>query len=64
VGERLLQSAGYTHLYQLGSAADLPSLGSSPVWRKVYQFQEASTNISSLRSFLLTFGAESMDIDD
>ncbi|PLW12028.1 hypothetical protein PCANC_20450 [Puccinia coronata f. sp. avenae] len=46
VGERLLQSAGYTHLYQLGSAADLPSLGSSPVWRKVYQLQETVGTIS------------------
>lgn len=45
-GERLLQSAGYTHLYQLGSATDLPSLGSSPVWRKVYQFQETVGTIS------------------
>ncbi|WAQ90262.1 hypothetical protein PtA15_12A250 [Puccinia triticina] len=45
-GERLLQSAGYTHLYQIGSAADLPSLGSSPVWRKVFQFQETVGTIS------------------
>lgn len=45
-GERLLQSAGYTHLLQIGSAADLPSLGSNPVWRKVFQFQETVGTIS------------------
>lgn len=45
-GERLLQSAGYTHLLQIGSAADLPSLSSSPVWRRVSQFQETVGTIS------------------
>ncbi|KAH9455497.1 hypothetical protein Pst134EA_022959 [Puccinia striiformis f. sp. tritici] len=45
-GERLLQSAGYTHLCQIGSAADLPALGSSPVWRKVFQFQETVGTVS------------------
>lgn len=39
--EGLIQSGGYTHLIQIGSAADLPTLSASPLWRKASQIQEA-----------------------
>lgn len=53
-GEGLIQSAGYTHLLQIGSAADLPTLTSSPVWRKVSHLQEVC---------LLQFGFEILKIE-
>ncbi|KAH9821492.1 heme peroxidase [Melampsora americana] len=47
-GEALIQSAGYTHVSQIGSAADLPTLSNSPVWRKVAQFEETVGTIPPL----------------
>lgn len=39
-GEALVQTGGYTHLSQIGSATDLPTSSDSGLWRKVAQFQE------------------------
>lgn len=44
--EALLQSAGYTHLLQIGTAADRPTLSSSPLWRKVSRIQETVGSIA------------------
>ncbi|MBW0561260.1 hypothetical protein O181_100975 [Austropuccinia psidii MF-1] len=50
LGEELLQSAGYTHLLQIGSANDLPSLSKSPIWRKVSEFNLSIGTISNYLS--------------
>ncbi|MBW0475530.1 hypothetical protein O181_015245 [Austropuccinia psidii MF-1] len=46
-GEQFLQSAGFTHLLQIGSAADLPSLSSSSGWRTVSQLQKSIGTVTN-----------------
>ncbi|CAH7676984.1 heme peroxidase [Phakopsora pachyrhizi] len=61
-GEGLLQSAGYTHLVQIGSAADLPTLSASPVWRRVSQLQET---VGTVTNFLIPNKSRSgLDVED
>ncbi|EGG06327.1 uncharacterized protein MELLADRAFT_106834 [Melampsora larici-populina 98AG31] len=46
-GEALIQSAGYTHVSQIGSAADLPTLSNFPLWRKIAQTEETLGTVSN-----------------
>ncbi|EGG06315.1 uncharacterized protein MELLADRAFT_116583 [Melampsora larici-populina 98AG31] len=45
-GEALVQTRGYTHLLQIGSATDLPTSSDSGLWRRVAQFQETAGIVS------------------
>ncbi|KAG0151771.1 hypothetical protein CROQUDRAFT_56657 [Cronartium quercuum f. sp. fusiforme G11] len=49
--EGLIQSGGYTHLVQIGSAADLPTLSDSQLWRKASQLQET---VGTVAEYLFT----------